>query len=136
MDFNSVFDVPLNSRPRRPRDGVRRGAGTDEPRDGRRGLILGMRVAASEHTSWELATVLGSNQSAATLATTRQLSEHTAGNLTYSYSDAQGGLGLAVGLERALFDEHTKGSLSWNVGPTSGDVHRGCANEGEEQLEV
>ena len=25
-----------------------------------------------------------------------------------------------MGLERQLFDEHTKGSLNWNVGPVSG----------------
>ena len=120
MDFNSVFDVPLASVLDDRATGYVGAQGQMSRGMGAGGLILGMRVAASEHTGWELATVLGSNQSAATLATTRQLSEHTAGNLTYSYSDAQGGLGLAVGLERALFDEHTKGSLNWNVGPTSG----------------
>ena len=36
----------------------------------------------------------GSNHSAATFAAQRQLSEHTAGTLAYSYSNAQNGLGL------------------------------------------
>lgn len=120
MDFNSVFDVPLNSVIDERATGYVGAQGQMSRGMGAGGLILGMRMAASEHTNWELATVLGSNQSAATLATTRTLSEHTAGNLTYSYSSAQGGLGLAVGLDRQLFDEHTKGSLNWNVGPVSG----------------
>jgi hypothetical protein len=44
----------------------------------------------------EVTTVMGTNQSAATLAVERQLTEHSAGSLKYSYSPAQG-LGLEVG---------------------------------------
>ena len=58
-------------------------------------------------------------QSAATLAVNRQLSEHSTGTLTYSYSPAQGGLGLEVGVQRQL-SNHSKGHLTWNVGPVGG----------------
>ena len=98
---------------------VRRRAGPDVARNGCRGLILGLRRTVSPHTSWEAAAVTGSMQSAATLAVQRQLSEHSAGTLTYSYSNAQGGLGLEVGVQRQL-SAHSKGHLTWNVGPVGG----------------
>ena len=68
MDFNSVFDVPLASVLDDRATGYVGAQGQMSRGMGAGGLILGMRVAASEHTGWELATVLGSNQSAATLA--------------------------------------------------------------------
>ena len=39
--------------------------------------------------------------------------------MTYSYSNAQGGLGLEVGVQRQL-SAHSKGHLTWNVGPVGG----------------
>jgi DnaJ family protein C protein 11/ATP-dependent RNA helicase DDX10/DBP4 len=83
------------------------------------GLILGLRKTASEHTSWECALVMGSMQSAATFHVQRQLSARAAGTLAYSYAAAQGGLGLEVGVQRQL-SEHSKGHLTWNVGPVGG----------------
>jgi hypothetical protein len=58
-------------------------------------------------------------QSAATFHVQRQLSARAAGTLAYSYAAAQGGLGLEVGVQRAL-SEHSKGHLTWNVGPVGG----------------
>ena len=115
MDYNSVFDVPVTDDTTAyvgAQGQMSRGMGAG-------GLILGLRRTVSPHTSWEAAAVTGSMQSAATLAVQRQLSEHSAGTLTYSYSNAQGGLGLEVGLQRQL-SAHSKGHLTWNVGPVGG----------------
>jgi DnaJ family protein C protein 11 len=115
MDYNSVFDVPVTDDTTAyvgAQGQMSRGMGAG-------GLILGLRRAVSPHTSWEAAAVMGSMQSAATLAVQRQLSEHSAGTLTYSYSNAQGGLGLEVGVQRQL-SAHSKGHLTWNVGPVGG----------------
>ena len=117
VDFNSVFDVPLTEE-----GGATAYVGAQGQMSrgmGAGGLVLGFRRTASEHTSWEAAAVTGSNHSAATFAAQRQLSEHTAGTLAYSYSNAQNGLGLEVGLNRVL-SKHSKGHLTWTVGPTSG----------------
>ena len=62
---------------------------------------MGYRRQCSDHTGLELTTVMGTNQSAATLAVERQLTEHSTGSLTYSYSPAQGGLGLEVGTSQS-----------------------------------
>jgi DnaJ family protein C protein 11/ATP-dependent RNA helicase DDX10/DBP4 len=116
VDFNSVFDVPTWSDDATAYVGAQgqmsRGAGAG-------GLILGLRKTASEHTSWECALVMGSMQSAATFHVQRQLSARAAGTLAYSYAAAQGGLGLEVGVQRQL-SEHSKGHLTWNVGPVGG----------------
>ena len=116
VDFNSVFDVPTWSDDATAYVGAQgqmsRGAGAG-------GLILGLRKTASEHTSWEGALVMGSMQSAATFHVQRQLSARAAGTLAYSYAAAQGGLGLEVGVQRQL-SEHSKGHLTWNVGPVGG----------------
>ena len=115
MDYNSVFDVPVTDDTTAyvgAQGQMSRGMGAG-------GLILGLRRTVSPHTSWEAAAVTGSMQSAATLAVQRQLSEHSAGTLTYSYSNAQGGLGLEVGVQRQL-SAHSKGHLTWNVGPVGG----------------
>ena len=116
VDFNSVFDVPTWSDDTVAYVGAQgqmsRGAGAG-------GLIVGLRKTASEHTSWECALVAGSMQSAATFHVQRQLSARAAGTLAYSYAAAQGGLGLEVGVQRAL-SEHSKGHLTWNVGPVGG----------------
>ena len=117
VDFNSVFDMPLTEE-----GGATAYVGAQGQMSrgmGAGGLVLGFRRTASEHTSWEAAAVTGSNHSAATFAAQRQLSEHTAGTLAYSYSNAQNGLGLEVGLNRVL-SKHSKGHLTWTVGPTSG----------------
>ena len=118
VDFNSVFDVPTWSEDTTAYLGAQgqmsRGAGAG-------GLILGLRHTASEHTSWECALVAGSMQSAATFHVQRQLSAHSAGTLAYSYANAQGGLGLEVGVQRQL-SAHSKGHLTWNVGPVGGLV--------------
>ena len=117
LDFNSVFDVPTWKEDTTAYVGAQgqmsRGAGAG-------GLVLGLRKTASEHTSWEAAIVTGSSQSAASLHVQRVLSEHAVGHLAYSFSGAQGGLGLEVGCTRALYDQHTKGHLTWNVGPVGG----------------
>ena len=115
MDYNSVFDVPVTDDTTAyvgAQGQMSRGMGAG-------GLILGLRRTVSPHTSWEAAAVTGSMQSAATLAVQRQLSEHSAGTLTYSYSNAQGGFGLEVGVQRQL-SAHSKGHLTWNVGPVGG----------------
>ena len=116
VDFNSVFDVPTWSDDATAYVGAQgqmsRGAGAG-------GLIVGLRKTASEHTSWEGALVMGSMQSAATFHVQRQLSARAAGTLAYSYAAAQGGLGLEVGVQRQL-SEHSKGHLTWNVGPVGG----------------
>ena len=115
MDFNSLFDVPLGDK-----DTAYVGAQGQMQRGmGAGGLVLGLRRQCSAHTGAELAVVTGSMQSAATLALNRQLSEHSTGTLTYSYSPAQGGLGLEVGVQRQL-SNHSKGHLTWNVGPVGG----------------
>ena len=74
MDYNSVFDVPVTDDTTAyvgAQGQMSRGMGAG-------GLILGLRRTVSPHTSWEVAAVTGSMQSAATLAVQRQLSEHTA----------------------------------------------------------
>ena len=127
MDFNSVFDVPLASVLDDRATGYVGAQGQMSRGMGAGGLILGMRVAASEHTGWELATVLGSNQSAATLARRPALRAHRGEPDVLVLGRAgRAGVGRRAGAG-AVRRAH-QGSLNWNVGPTSG-MSTGVASE-------